>query len=123
MERLVWEFINVFAWSYDVPKLYEKSTIKHAIPLKEGAWLHRQKLRNVNLKLAPLVQKELQKMVDAKIIAPIKYSEWISNMVPSRNKKCDIRLFVDFRNLNSVSEKDKYYFPNMDLLLQRITSS
>jgi hypothetical protein len=55
------------------------------------------------LKLASQIQKELQKMVDAGIIAPIRYSSWMSNLVVVRKKNGDIRLCVDFRNLNQLS--------------------
>ena len=60
----------------------------------------------MNPKLALLVKKDLEKMVEAKIIVPIRYSEWLSNPVPSRKKTCDVHLCVDFRNLNAVSKKD-----------------
>jgi hypothetical protein len=47
--------------------------IQHAIPLTEGAKLFRKKLRHINPKLANQIVKELQKMVDVGIIAPIRY--------------------------------------------------
>jgi hypothetical protein len=62
-------------------------------------------------------------MVDARIIAPIRYSSWMSNLVVVRKKSGDIRLSVDFRNLNQVSLKDNYPLPNMEHLLQRVTGA
>ena len=35
MERLVRELRDAFAWSYDESKVYDRSIIEHAIPLKE----------------------------------------------------------------------------------------
>jgi hypothetical protein len=81
-----------------------------------------QKLRHINPKLDPLIQKELQNMVDAKIIAPIRYSSWMANLVVVCKKSGEIRLCVDFRNLNQLSLKDNYPLPNMEHLLQRVTS-
>ena len=72
--NLVRESRDVFVWSYDELKTYDKNIIQHDIPLEENAKPCRQKLRKINPKLAPLVKKELQKMVEAKIIAPIRYS-------------------------------------------------
>jgi hypothetical protein len=60
-------------------------------------------------------------MVEAGIIEPIRYSSWVSNHVVIRKKTGDIRLCVDFRNLNQASLKDNYPFPNMEHLLQRVT--
>jgi transposase InsO family protein len=62
-------------------------------------------------------------MVDAGIITPIRYSSWMSNLVVVRKKNGDIRLCVDFRNLNQLSLKDNYPLPNMEHLLQRVTGA
>jgi hypothetical protein len=62
-------------------------------------------------------------MVDAGIIAPIRYSSWMSNLAVVRKKNGDIRLCVDFRNLNLLSLKDNYPLPNMEHLLQRVTGA
>jgi hypothetical protein len=60
-------------------------------------------------------------MVEAGIIEPIRYSSWVSNPVIVRKKTGDIRICVDFRNLNQASLKDNYPLPNMEYLLQRVT--
>jgi hypothetical protein len=44
----------------------------------------------------------------------------MSNLVVVRKKNGDIRLCVDFRNLNQLSLKDNYPLPNMEHLLQRV---
>jgi ribonuclease HI len=116
--ELIREFRDTFAWNYDDLKAYRGDVIQHAIPLVEGAKPFRQKLRHINPKLARQIQKELQKMVDAGIIAPIRYSSWMSNLVVVRKKNGDIRLCVDLRNLNQLSLKDNYPLPNMEHLLQ-----
>jgi ribonuclease HI len=78
---LIREFKDTFAWNYDELKAYRGDVIQHAIPLVDGAKPFRQKLRHINPKLASQIQKELQKMVDAGIITPIRYSSWMSNLV------------------------------------------
>lgn len=40
----------------------------------------------------PLVEKEIKNMCDAKIIVLIRYSKWVSNIVPTRKKSGEIRL-------------------------------
>ena len=59
-------------------------------------------------------------MVDAKIIMTLRFSKWVANLVPVRKKNGEIRLCVDFRNLNKVSLKDNYPLPKMDQILQKI---
>jgi hypothetical protein len=45
------------------------------------------------------------------------------NLVPVRKKNGDIRLCVDFRNVNKASEKDNYPVPPMEKILQCVSSS
>ena len=71
----------------------------------------------------PLVQKEIMKMYDAGIIFPIRYSEWVSNLVSVRNKTREIRLCIYFRDLNKASLKDNYPLPKMDHILQWVFGS
>ena len=42
---------------------------------------------------------------------------------PVRKKKGDIRLCIDFRNLNKASLKDNYPLPKKDHILQRVVGS
>ena len=62
-------------------------------------------------------------MYDAGIIVPIRYSEWVSNHVSVRKKIEEIRLCIDFRNLNKSSLKDNYPFPKMDHILKKVVGS
>lgn len=58
--------------------------------MKEGAKPFRKR-RSINPKLAPIIQKELQKMLEAKIIDPTRQSTWVANLVLVRkkdNEKC-----------------------------------
>ena len=73
--------------------------------------------------LLPLTEKEIKGMHDAGIIAPIRFSEWVSNLVPTWKKIGEIRLCIDLRNLNKVSLKDNYPLPKMDHILQRVVGA
>ena len=74
-------------------------------------------------KLEPLSQSEVKKLLDARIIFKVRHSEWVSNLVPVRKKLGEIRLCVDFRNLNRASDKDNYPVPPMEQLLQMVSGS
>jgi hypothetical protein len=69
--------------------------------------------------LIPLIEKEIKNMYDAKIIVPLRFSKWVSNLVPTRKKTGEIRLCIDFINLNKVSLKDNYSLPKTDHILQK----
>jgi hypothetical protein len=63
--KLLKEYRDVLAFSYDEFKSYREDVIQHVIPPKEETKPFRQKLRQMNPKLDPLVQQELQKMLEA----------------------------------------------------------
>ena len=77
--------------------------MQHIIPLKEGENPFKQKLRIINPKINPLVKIKIEKLKKANIIAPIRHLDWLSNPVVVRKKTGEIRLCVDFRDLNKVS--------------------
>ena len=111
------EFIDVFTWSYEDLKAYDTNIIQHKIPLKENQKPFKQKLRIINPKQLPAVEKEIKKMYDASIIVPVRFSDWVSNLVVVRKKIGEIRLCIDFRNLNRASLKDNYPLPKMEHIL------
>ena len=112
------EFKDVFAWSYANICGFDPNVIQHAIPIKEGAKQVIQRQRPVKFALAANIIKEVEKLLKAQIIFPVKYSEWVSNMVPVRKKYGEIRICVDFRSLNRTSVKDKLPLFDMELILQ-----
>jgi hypothetical protein len=63
--------------------------------------------------------QELKKLLDAKIIFHVRHFVW----VPVRKKSGEIRLCIDFKNLNRASEKDNYPVPPMEQLLQTVSGS
>jgi hypothetical protein len=112
-----------FLWSYEDLKTYDTFVIEHKIPLKLGVKPFKQKLRQFNPILLPIIEKEVKKLLDAKIIVPLRYSDWVANLVPVRKKNGEIRLCVDFRNLNKSSLKDNYHLPKMDHVLEKVVGA
>ena len=71
----------------------------------------------------PLIKKEIRKLFEDKINVSLRFSKWLANLVLVRKKSGEIRLCVNFRNLNQVSLKDNYPLPKMDHTLQRVVGS
>ena len=113
------EYVDVFSWKYEDLKTYDKNIIHHKIPIKSNTNPFKQKLCHVNPIFLPIIEKEIKKLMDEKIIVPLRFS----NLVWVRNKSGEIRLCVDFRNRNICSFKDTYPFPKMDHILQIVVGS
>ena len=120
---LLKKYSKVFAWKYEDLKVYDTFVIQHTIPIKENEKRFRQKLRRINPLLLPLIEKEIKKLFETKIIVALRHSRWLANVVPVRKKNREIRICIDLRNLNRVSLKDNYPVPKMDHILQKVVGS
>lgn len=59
------------------------------------------------------VKKELQSLLDADLIYPIKFSKWLSSIVIVIKKNGKFRMCVDYHKLNEATVKDEY--PILDI--------
>ena len=73
--------------------------------------------------LLPLIEMEIKKLFEAKIIVALRHSRWLANVVAVGKKNREIRICIDFRNINKVSLKDNYPVPKMEHILQKVVGS
>jgi len=93
---------------------YDTPLIENKIPLKPKVKPFKKNLRRINPDLLPTIKKELEKLLGAKIIVPLRYSDWVENLVPVGKKNGEMKLCVHFRNLNKSSLRHNYPLPKMD---------
>ena len=84
--KLFKKYKDIFACTYDDLKTYDTIIIQYVILMESNAKPYHQQLRNMHPKLEPSVKKELNKLLDAKIVFLVRYSRWVSNLVPVRKK-------------------------------------
>src|ERR1700733_3479883 len=82
-----------------------------------------QKLRKIHPNLESQIKSELNKLLKAKIIFPVRHSRWVSNLVPVKKKNEDIQICIDFRNINKACQKDNFPLPPMEQILQAVAGS
>lgn len=58
----------------------------------------------------------------ARFIDEIKCPEWLTNIVPVKKKGGQIRIYVDFKDLNKACPKDEFPLPNVDILVDAAAS-
>ena len=60
---------------------------------------------------------KVNKLLKAGFIEEIECSSWLDNIVPIKKKGSQIRICVDFRDLNKDCPKDEFPLPNVDILV------
>ena len=59
----------------------------------------------------------MNKLLKARFIEEIKCPEWLANIVLVKKKGGQIRIYVDFRDLNKACPKDESPLSNVDILV------
>ncbi|XP_051132475.1 uncharacterized protein LOC127252363 [Andrographis paniculata] len=119
--RLLNEFQDVFAWSYkEMPGLDPKVAVHH-LGVKKGARSVKQAQRRFRPELIPQIENEVNKLIEVGFIREVKYPQWISNIVPVKKKNGQIRVCVDFRDLNEACPKDDFPLPITELMIDATT--
>lgn len=77
----------------------------------------------MNLRIDEAMKQDFLKILNTKIIYPIKHYTWVANWISLRKKNGEIRLYVDFKNVNQVSLKDDYPLPFTDYILKTIVGA
>ncbi|XP_060200095.1 uncharacterized protein LOC132628316 [Lycium barbarum] len=105
------EYRDVFAWSYkEMPGLDPKVAVHH-LAVKNGAHPVKQAQRYFRPDLVPSIENEVNKLIEVGFIREVKYPTWISSIVPVKKKTGQIRVCVDFRDLNNACHKDDFPLP------------
>eukprot|EP00833_Pecoramyces_ruminatium_P015176 jgi/Orpsp1_1/1189208/evm.model.d7180000070286.1 len=91
----------------------------HRIVLKPGATPVKQKAYRLSKVQAIALKKELEKLIKNHLIEP-SHSPWSSPIVLVLKKNGQYRMCVDYRRVNSLTEKDSYALPLIDDILSYI---
>ncbi|XP_073123460.1 uncharacterized protein [Henckelia pumila] len=122
-QELLTEFKDCFAWSYeDMPELNQKLA-EHRLPIKDDFKPYKQPARRMSKEVEAKVKEEIEKLVKAGFIRPIRYAEWLSNVVSMMKKNGKLRVCIYFRDLNRVTPKDVYVMPIADMLVDSVANT
>ena len=123
LKEILIEFQEVFAQSYEDmlgidPEIaqYHIDTYAHMVPVK-------QNLRHKRTKWLLKIKEEVTEQLKVGFIKPVHQAEWIANVVPIPKKDGNVRMCVDFRDLNKAFPKDDFSLPHIDILVDNRTDN
>nr|XP_027067484.1 uncharacterized protein LOC113693104 [Coffea arabica] len=99
----------------------EKEVAVHNLSVKRGTKPVKQTQRRFRPELIPLIENEINRLIEDGFIREVKYPTWISSIVPVRKKNGQIRVCVDFRDLNETCPKDNFPLPITELTVDATT--
>ena len=67
------------------------------------------------------IEKEVNKLIKAGFICEVKYLTWITNIVPIRKKNGQLRVCMDFQDLNDAWPKDVFPLPTIEVMIDSTT--
>ncbi|CAL8988506.1 unnamed protein product [Prunus brigantina] len=114
---LLKEFRDVFAWSYDEMPGLNPNLVSHTLNIELGTKPVVQPRRNFHPEIEKQIKVEIEKLLAAGFIKPIKHLTWLANIVHVKKKTRVIRICTDYRGLNRACPKDEFPLPNMDILI------
>ena len=115
-EILCKEFSDVFK-----PGLGTLQGFKATIQVDKEASPVFCKARSVPYAMTPLVEKELDRLQQEGVIAPIAFSDWAAPIVPVLKGDKSVRICGDFKmTVNKVSKLDRYPIPKIEDLFAKL---
>ena len=67
------------------------------------------------------IETKIDKLIEAGFIRKVKYPTWIANIIPIKKKNWQIRVCVDFKDLNNACLKDDFPLPIIELMVGATT--
>ena len=118
---LLQDYQDVFAWGYqDMPGLDPKVAVHRLAISKERRYV-KQAPRRFRPELEVQIKAEIDKLIDVGFIREVKYPTWLASIVPVKKKNGQIRICIDFRDLNDACPKDEFPLPIIELLVDATT--
>jgi hypothetical protein len=120
-EKELIQFLNknkdVFAWSAKDLQGVDKDIIEHALEADQKIAPKKQKLQKMSEEKVKVVEAEVQRLQDAKVIREVKYPIWLANTVPVKKNNGKWRMCIDFTHLNKACKKDDFPLERVDKII------
>ncbi|XP_070005729.1 uncharacterized protein [Nicotiana sylvestris] len=115
--QLLFEYRDVFAWSYDDMPGLSADLVVHKLPTYPSFLPIQQKQRKFKTDMSDKIKEEIMKQLSVNVVRVVRYTTWVANVVLVLKKDGKTRICVDYRDLNKESPKDNFPLPNIHILV------
>ncbi|XP_022019848.1 uncharacterized protein LOC110919908 [Helianthus annuus] len=114
LKQLLRRNADIFAFEHSDMTGIPRDKAKHKLATLPDIKPITQGKRSMAPDRKALVVKEVQKLVEARILRETKYHTWVSNPVMVKKPDGTWRMCIDFKDLNKACPKDAYPLPEID---------
>ena len=82
----MFEYKDVFAWSYDDMSVLSVDLLVHKLPVYPNFPLVQQQRMKFKPDVSEKIKEEVMKQLNAKVIQVIRYTTWLENVFPMPKK-------------------------------------
>lgn len=93
----------------------------HRLAVSSQCRYVKQAPRRFRPELQVQINAEIDKLINAGFIREVQYPTWLASIVPVKKKNGQIRICIDFRDLNNACPKDEFPLPITELLVDATT--
>ncbi|XP_074299333.1 uncharacterized protein LOC141630405 [Silene latifolia] len=105
-----------FAWSHFDMTSINANVITHKLNIDTSFKPVQQKRRKFAPERNAIINEEVDKLLDMRMIREIMYPEWLANVVVVQKKNGKWRVCIDYTNLNKACPKDPFPLPHIDAM-------
>ena len=109
--------MEVFAWKQEDMGGADPVVITHKLNVNPSFKSVKQKRRSFASKRQKAINEEVGKLLQAKAIREVEYSEWLANVALVRKANGKWWLCIDFTDINRACPKDSFPLPRIDLIV------
>ena len=113
--------IEVFVWKQEDMGGIDPVVITHKLNISPSFKPIKQKRRSFAPKRQKAINEEVNKLLQAKAIREVEYSDWLANVVLIKKANGKWRLCIDFTDVNRACPKDSFLLPRIDLIVEATT--
>lgn len=112
---------DCFAWTYKEMPGLDPEVAMHRLAIDPRVKPVKQAQRRFRPELQNQIITEIDKLIQAGFCEEVQYPVWLANIVPVRKKNGQIRVCVDFRDLNKAFPKDEFPVPITEIMIDSTT--
>ncbi|GJT07492.1 hypothetical protein Tco_0841954 [Tanacetum coccineum] len=120
LQKLLRANLDIFAWSPSDMTGIPRELAKHKLNIHPRTFPVRQKKRVLAKERNDVINQEVIKLMEARILKEVYFPCWVANPVMIQKNDGTWRMCIDFTNLNKAYPKDSYPIPEIDQKIESL---